>query len=272
MSEPGLDQRAHREPVLDVDQVSVHFGGVKAVHELSLALADGELVGLVGPNGSGKSTLLGAISRLTAINAGQLSIVGQRYDHESPAAAARLGIARTFQTVRLLPRLSVLDNVMLGSNQAFRLEDGTRWLARLTSIRSRERLLEQSARDALDRVGLGYLARARPGGLPYGLQRKVEIARALASDPKLLLLDEPTAGMSRTERDEIGALISQLSREGLAEILVEHDVTMMVNACPRLVVMSQGQIIADGDARSVVRLPSVQEAYLGGDYRAPAQS
>jgi ABC-type branched-subunit amino acid transport system ATPase component len=255
--------------LLLVDEVSVHFGGVKAVDALTLNVADGELLGLVGPNGSGKSTLLGAISRLTAIHSGELSIHGERVERKSPAATARLGIARTFQTVRLLSRLTVLENVMLGANLVVN-ETTPRMATWYGGGYKRERELRDIGREALSRVGLDNIAGADTSVLPYGVQRKVEIARALAARPKLLLLDEPTAGMSRNERDEIGDIIVQLASEGLAEILVEHDVTMMVNVCPRLVVMSQGRILADGDARAVVRQENVQQAYLGGDYRDPS--
>lgn len=268
MSENTYDSAL--QPVLSMQEVAVHFGGVRAVDGLTASVAPGELLGLIGPNGSGKSTLLGAVSRLTPLTSGVLTLEGTRYDHITAAATATMGIARTFQTVRLLPRLNVVENVMVGAFRSYERSLDAQGTSRWRRGPRREEKLRKIALAALSRVGLADLGDTHPDALPYGLQRKVEIARALAAEPKVLLLDEPTAGMSHRERDEIAGLISQLNSEGLAQILVEHDIAMMVSVCPRLVVMSQGRLIAEGPADVVVRQKNVQEAYLGGEYHAAA--
>ncbi len=260
-----MSESAAAPELLGVRNVSVRYGGVTAVDDLSLSVARGELIGLVGPNGSGKSTLLAVISRVARLDGGGLFLNGIRYDNQRPSMAGRMGIGRTFQTVRLLPRLTVLENVMLGADEQ-PVSTGLEALASsLRGLGVRERRSRARAITALDRVGLGDLAETDVRTLSYGIQRKIEIARALASEPVVLLLDEPTAGMSRMERDEVGQLISDLWHQGLAQVLVEHDVAMMVNTCPRLIAMNQGRLIADGEPVAVVRDPAVRAAYLGSE-------
>jgi branched-chain amino acid transport system ATP-binding protein len=249
--------------LLAIDDVSVHFGGTKAVDQVSLALEPGTLYGIIGPNGSGKSTLLGALSRLTRLTAGSMHFDGTDYTRLSPQATARLGIRRTFQTVRLMPLMTVLDNVALGADAGLFGQSILRsWLA-LRTTRRLDRESRSIAQAALERVGIGHLGGMFPGSLSYGTQRKVEIARALAANPTLLLLDEPTAGMTRRERDEIGDLLVELRDGGLTQILVEHDVPLITRVCGHLFVLNTGQLIAAGDPRTVVLEPAVQEAYLG---------
>lgn len=253
--------------LLELRDVDVHFGGVRAVDQLSLAIEQGRTYGLVGPNGSGKSTLLGAVSRLTPTTGGALFFRGTEYTHRPPQVMAREGIGRTFQTVRLIPTLSVLQNVALGADAAVA---GTgiwrpwllpRWLRRV------ERRVLDTAEQALERLGIQDFRHRLPTELSYGAQRKVEIARSIAARPTLLLLDEPTAGMTNAERAEIVEVIATLRAEGMTQLLVDHDVDMIVTAADHLFVMNTGRLIASGAPAEVVQLPVVHEAYLGKRHR-----
>jgi branched-chain amino acid transport system ATP-binding protein len=255
---------AQSVPVLEARDVAVHFGGVKAVDGVSFALTAGKIFGIVGPNGSGKSTLLGAVTRLVNLTRGILRFDGEDYHKAPPASLASRGMARTFQTVRLLQDLTVRENVQLGA-------DVDRNAARsLTPSRAGAARRAARADEAIDRTGLADYVKLRPGELSYGLQRRVEIARAIAADPRLLLLDEPTAGMNHHERHEVSELLQRLRSEGLTQVLVEHDVQMMVDTCDYLFAMNFGLLIAEGDPATVVREPSVQEAYLGKRWRKNA--
>lgn len=249
--------------LLTTTALTVRFGGVVAVNDVSLAVETNRLFGLIGPNGSGKSTLLGAISRLTQTTAGTMTFRDRNYTALPAFEVARMGIARTFQTVRLLPSLSVIDNVMLGADFGhfgpgiFRPWFLPRWSA------ARERAARAAAETALARLGIEKYRDIKPNVLPYGIQRRVEIARALAGEPQLLLFDEPTAGMTRQEREEIGVLLRRLCEEGLTQILVDHDVDLVVNVCDHIYVMNSGRILAHGEPAQVVQRADVQEAYLG---------
>lgn len=236
------------DALLEIDDLAIHFGGVHAVDGVSLSLEEGGIYGILGPNGSGKSTLLGAVSRLTRMTRGTLRFRGRPY-HARPAhQVARLGIARTFQTARLLEERTVRDNVLLGLTAAGRAE---------------RRRAAAAVDEVLDRIGIEAIARARPGQLSYGMQRRVEIARAIVGKPQLLLLDEPTAGMNGAERDEVSDLMRSLRDEGLTQFIVEHDVQMMVDVCDHLFAMNFGKLIASGKPDDVVRDPAVRESYLG---------
>jgi branched-chain amino acid transport system ATP-binding protein len=234
--------------VLEARGVAVHFGGLKAVDELSFRLTRGHIFGILGPNGSGKSTLLGALTRLVPLTKGQLLFDGEEYHRTPVAHVARRGIARTFQTVRLLPGLTVRENVQLGGDLARRRDPA-------------------AVASAIQRTRLGEVVDVRPGELSYGTQRRVEIARAIAMEPRLLLLDEPTAGMNQTERREISELLRDLRSEGLTQLLVEHDVQMMIDTCDYVFAMNFGRLIAEGPPKDLVREPAVQEAYLGKRWR-----
>lgn len=234
--------------LLEIDDVAVHFGGVRAVDGVSLQLHEGRIHGIIGPNGSGKSTLIGAVTRLTPMTRGGLRFEGVPFQELPAHQVAHLGISRTFQTVRLLEDRSVRDNVLLGQD---------------TRTRHERRKLNGRAEQVMERVGVTPVARMRPDELSYGMQRRVEIARAIVGRPRLLLLDEPTAGMNTHERDEITALLRSLREEGLTQFLVEHDVQMMVDVCDHLFAMNFGQLIAEGPPDAVVRDDGVREAYLG---------
>lgn len=256
--------------LLQVIDAKVHFGGVRAVDGIDIELNAGVLYGLVGPNGSGKSTLLGALSRMTKLTDGSLAFYGEEYQSYSAPKTARMGIGRTFQAVRLLPDLTVLENVMLGGDaRAYGCGIFANWL-----VPWRGRVCEKQCREtallAIEKLELAGMEKRKAGTLPYGSQRRVEIARALASQPTLLLFDEPTAGMNREERDEIGQVMRDLQSEGLTQILVEHDMQMITEVCDYVYVMNFGKIIAEGEPAVVVSNPLVQEAYLGkrGEARA----
>jgi branched-chain amino acid transport system ATP-binding protein len=243
--------------VLRTDDVRVHFGGVKAVDGVTLELEPGRLYGLVGPNGSGKTTLVNAMTRLTPLTSGTVTFDEHDIASEPAHAVSRRGMARTFQSIRLLPSLTVRENVMLGADRSRRAIGG-----RLRAA-ANQRRSGVAADEAIERLGLGDFSRALPGNLSYGYQRRVEIARALAGDPKILMLDEPVAGMNRQEREEIGGIIGQLRDDGLTQLLIEHDLRMILSLCDHLFVMNFGRCIASGPPRETAALPDVQEAYLG---------
>jgi len=254
----GAESIPTSTPVLEIKGAAVHFGGIKAVDGVSMALGPGQIYGILGPNGSGKSTLLAAITRMTSLTQGELLFDGKPYGHVSPERVAQMGIGRTFQTVRLLDDLTVLENIQLGADFARR--SALMW-RRPTASRT---MLAERVERAIEQTELGGLERLRPSELSYGFQRRVEIARAIAMDPRLLLLDEPTAGMNHSERREIGQLLGKLKQEhGRTQLLVEHDVQMMIDTCDYLFAMNFGRLIAEGKPEEVVRHPAVQEAYLG---------
>jgi branched-chain amino acid transport system ATP-binding protein len=266
--QPGGDTgSAEPSDALDIQGVSVHYGGVRAVNDLSVSIRPGLLYGLAGPNGSGKSTLLGAISRFVKLSGGRIFFHGTDCTATSPTDMARSGLGRTFQTVRLMPALTVLENVMLGADvrlRAMGLKERLNVRSRgLWPSRTHDEQARQFARECLGRVGLEDIASLRPAELPYGIQRRVEIARALATRPRVLLLDEPTAGMNRAERQDVTRLMENLRRDGLTQVLVEHDVGMLLELTDHLFVMNTGKLIAEGEPRAVVQLPVVQNAYLG---------
>lgn len=235
-------------PLLEVEDVAVHFGGVKAVDGVSISLHEGLIYGIIGSNGSGKSTMFGAISRLVPLTRGVLRFSGEEFQKLRPHQVPHLGIARSFQTVRLLEERTVRDNIRLGHDAV-----GTG---------SRQEV-EERVEDVIARLSLQDVEKRFPNELSYGIQRRVEIARAIVSKPKLLLLDEPTAGMNGPERDEVSELMIALKEEGLTQLLVEHDVQMMVDTCDYLYAMNLGKLIAQGSPDEVVEDDLVRDSYLG---------
>ena len=269
--------RTSGTPVLELRDVAVHFGGVKAVDGITLSLHPGLIYGIIGPNGSGKTTLIGAVTRLTQLTRGDMLFDGESYTTARPSRLVDLGVARTFQTVRLLPDLDVQKNIQLGADargtrgSAERSEARENVASRLKGIVSGGSAPSPAVAAAIARTGLEGFERHYPSELSYGTQRRIEIARAMAMDPRLLLLDEPTAGMNQAERAEISGLMRDMRGEGnLCQLLVEHDVQMMIDTCDYVFAMNTGRLIAEGEPREVVQNPLVQEAYLGRKFREHA--
>ncbi len=250
-------------PLLKVDRLAKSFGGVRALDGIDFALAPGELVGLIGPNGSGKTTAFNIVTGVLKPSSGRILFEGAEVTGNRPETNAALGMARTFQNIRLFNDLPVIDNVMVGLHR----KRGPGFLATvlgLPAARRSEAAIRVRATEVLGILGLKKRAGERVGSLPYGDQRKVEFARALASEPTLLLLDEPTAGMNPYETADLGATIERLHRElGITTLLVEHDMKMVMGICQRLVVINQGRMLAEGTPAEIRADARVVEAYLG---------
>jgi len=247
--------------VLEVNGVSVRFGGLTALNGVSLSVAPGEVVGVIGPNGAGKTTLLNVLCGFTRPNEGEVLLNGRRYHHLRPDQLAGLGIARTLQGVGLFDRLSAVENVMVGANCRARAGFLAALLGLPRSSRD-ERRLRQEAAAALDRVGASEAAGARPGELPYGMRKRVALARAIVAQPKLLLLDEPASGLSEGELAELGRLIRDLAAQ-TSLVIVEHHMDLMMSVCDSLVVLDFGKVISRGSPQQVQADPAVTAAYLG---------
>jgi ABC-type branched-subunit amino acid transport system ATPase component len=250
--------------LLSLEAVERVFGGVRAVDGATFAVAPGEVHGLIGPNGAGKTTLLNLVSGILRPTAGAIRLDGHRIDGLEPNRIAARGITRTFQNIRLFPALTAAENVVVGAHLKRRALLWQRLLL-LPSAAAEERAARDRALALLGRVGLAERAGERAANLSYGEQRRVEIARALGSDPRVLLLDEPTAGMNPAEVQSIGSLIREVARQGHSVVLVEHNVGLVMSVCDRVTVLDFGKVIAGGTPAEVAQDPAVITAYLGAE-------
>ena len=252
--------------VLEVKDLSVYFGGLQAIESLSLEVREGEVLSLIGPNGAGKTTAFNAITGYLAPSAGEIVFQNRRINGRKANEIAALGLVRTFQKTSLFAGRSALENILIGLHLRSR-QSALAILLGLPSVAREERELETEAARILNFVGLENRSKEFAGALPYGEQRLLEIAIALAARPKLLLLDEPVSGMNPSETAGFMAKLAEIRALGITVLLVEHDMKMVMGVSDRIVCLSQGRIIASGSAAEIQRDPEVIRAYLGERYK-----
>lgn len=248
--------------LLESKDVCKYFGGLKAVEKVNMTVNEGDIFGIIGPNGAGKTTFFNICSGIYQPTSGAVLFQGRDISRKSPDEIAKLGISRTFQNIQLFKFMSVIDNVKIG----FHLSTKTNVFdAMLHTRRYRqdEKFVKRESKIVLEKVGLEEYADTLAGNLPYGVQRKVEIARALALNPKVILLDEPAAGMNPNETNSLREFIIRLNCEGYTIIVIEHDMKFVMNSCNRILVLNFGQKIFEGTPNEVRKDPDVNEAYFG---------
>jgi len=254
--------------LLRVSKLGKSFGGVKAVQNLDLEINAGEIVSLIGPNGAGKTTFFNLLTGVYPPDEGRIEFSGERIDGRPPHWIVKRGLARTFQNIRLFNNMTVLENVMVGRHCRTRSELFNA-LLRLPGFYREEREIHESARERLQFVGLLKYANDLAANLPYGPQRRLEIARALATEPRLLLLDEPTAGMTHSESVDLLGLLEKISKEGVTILLIEHRMSLVMQVSQRVHVLDHGIKIAEGTPQQIQSDPRVIEAYLGAGHDSP---
>ncbi|WP_419787389.1 ABC transporter ATP-binding protein [Pseudodesulfovibrio sp.] len=259
-------------PVLNVNSVSKDFGGIRALDEVDLVVGDKEIVALIGPNGAGKTTFFNCITGIYVPTSGDVLIdpkasgSTRRINGKKPNVVTELGMARTFQNIRLFPSMTALENVMIGTHCRTK---SSVWgaISRNKATRAEEQSVIQKSYDLLCLVGLEDMANELGSNIPYGKQRRLEIARALATDPFLLLLDEPAAGMNPQETKELERLILDIREQfGISVMLIEHDMKMVMSVSDRIYVLDYGRMIADGTPQEIAENPEVIKAYLGEEH------
>ena len=255
--------------MLALEHVSKRFGGLTVLHDVGFEVPAGSIFGLIGPNGAGKTTLFNLATGLLAPSGGSIRFEGAELPGRKPHEITRLGLARTFQNIRIFREMTLLENVLVGRHPHLGYSVAA-WLFALPDFRSRERAARERARELLSWVGLAHKTTDLADNLSYGDQRKLELARALATEPRLLLLDEPVAGMNSREKVELMGQIEKIAGRGYTIFMIEHDMRFVMGLCERIAVLNFGRIIAQGSPAEIKSNPDVIEAYLGRDDDAPA--